>query len=212
MTEKPRHYDLLITDSAMPRLSGFELVRHAREDGFAGKIIMASAFATMDPQAVEQTCLVDKTLPKPYTMTALQETVEEVCFVPAPAPVVAPKVEPVQVDASLAFKFITRVALSQFIFWAVTDFVSTIIGIRGGFFEANPFSAETMNVLGPQSGLILKELFITAPICVGGGYICFHMARRLSPGHRWVFANLPVCIGALLHAVATLNNVWLMNS
>jgi hypothetical protein len=69
-----------------------------------------------------------------------------------------------------------------------------------------------MNLLSPQAGLILKELFITAPICVGGGYICHGMAKALPARHQFVLANVPVGIGAVLHAIATLNNVWVMNS
>ena len=214
MQEKPAHYDLLITDSMMPRLTGFELVEHVRREGFSGKIIMASAFATMDPQVVEQSHLVDKTLQKPYTMRELQQTVDEVCFAPelAIAPAAVESVEEPEPLVVHGFKPVTRVAVSQYVFWAVVDFVSTVIGLRNGMFEANPFSALTMNLFGTQTGMILKELFITAPVCVGGGYICFQMARYMPPGRRWVLANVPVCIGAVLHAVAALNNVWVLNS
>ena len=205
MTEKPRHYDLLITDSNMPRLSGFELVEQVRREGFSGKIIMASAFRMMEPEVVERSHLVDRIVHKPYLMADLQLAVEELCLVPEP------EVKPVPAAAP-AFHKIARIALSQFIFWAIADMVTTWIGLRSGLLEGNPFSAWTMNVLNPVAGLIIKELLITAPLCVGGGYICYLMAKNMSFGRKMVLANLPVIIGALLHGVATLNNVWQLNS
>lgn len=205
--EKPRHYDLLITDSNMPRLSGFQLVERLRKDGFSGKIIMASAFKTLDPEVVERSHYVDKIVHKPYLMADLQLAVEEVCLMPAPTPVVV--TAPAKWSA---FHTITKVALWQFIFWAVADMVTTWIGLHSGLLEGNPFSAWTMNVLNPVAGLIIKELLITAPLCVGGGYVCFLMAKDMGLRRKFILANLPVCIGAILHGVATLNNVWMMNS
>ncbi|HWB59017.1 MAG TPA: response regulator [Chthoniobacteraceae bacterium] len=201
-------FDLVITDSSMPRMSGIELVERVRKDGFAGKIIMASAFMTVDPQVLEESHLVDRTVQKPYTISALQKVVEEICFVPEPAI----KVASAPVVAAPKFHVITKIALTQFVFWAIADMVSTWIGLRSGLMEGNPFSAWTMNVLSPYAGLILKELFITAPICVGGGYICYRMARGMSPRRQFILANLPVWVGVALHGIATLNNVWQLNS
>lgn len=209
MTENRLGYDLLITDSNMPRLSGFELVERARKEGFSGKIIMASAFTTLAPDVVERSHLVDRIVQKPYFMADLQQAVEEVCFAPAPVP--APAVEAAPATISKFYK-LTKFALSQFVFWAIADMVTTWIGLRSGLLEGNPFSAWTMKLLSPEAGLILKELFITAPLCVGGGYVCFRMAKEMSGRRKMVLANLPVWVGAGLHIVATLNNVWQLNS
>lgn len=210
MTANGGRYDLLITDSSMPRLTGFQLVERVRKEGFSGKIIMASAFMTVDPQVVEESHLVDRTVQKPYRLSELEQVVEEVCFAPAPAAEI--QTAPATRTAQPAFQTITKVALWQFAFWAIADMISTWIGLRSGLIEGNPFSAWTMNVMNPVAGLIIKEILVTAPICIGGGYICYRMAKEMSLRRKMVLANLPVWIGVGLHCVATLNNVWALNS
>ena len=111
MAEKPRHYDLLITDSNMPRVSGFELVGRVRKDGFSGKIIMASAFKTLDPEVVERSHLVDRIVHKPYLMADLQLAVEELCPVyPVPAPATEIQTAPA---TGVNFRKITKIAVWQ---------------------------------------------------------------------------------------------------
>ena len=66
---------------------------------------------------------------------------------------------------------------------------TTLIGLNSGLSEGNPFSAWTMNTLGPSAGMLLKELFITAPLCIGGGYICFRMAKEMSLRRKIVLAK-----------------------
>lgn len=213
MAEKqPRHYDLLITDSNMPRVSGFELVGRMRKGGFSGKIIMASAFKTVDPEVVEQSNLVDRIVHKPYLMADLQVAVEELFLAPEPAVEIQSAPAALPVPAVLSFQAITKVGLWQFAFWAIADMISTWIGLRSGLIEGNPFSAWTMNMLSPVAGLIIKEILVTSPICIGGGYICYRMAVEMSQHRKAVLANLPVWIGVGLHCVATLNNVWALNS
>lgn len=69
------HYDLLITDNNMPRLSGSDLIKRMRRAHMGLPVIMASGMVpTMpaDPEWVEQTAV----LPKPFYPNELIETVK----------------------------------------------------------------------------------------------------------------------------------------
>lgn len=204
MTENRRHYDLLITDSSMPRMSGFQLVEKVRKHGFPGKIIMASAFKTLDPEAVHQTQLVDRIVHKPYLMVDLQQAVGELYPIP--------EVGRETVLLAPTFAQMTRIALWQFILWATLDIGTTCIGLQSGFMEGNPVTAWTVKLLGASIGMIAKELLVTVPLCIGGGYVCFWMAKSMSLRRRRLLANLPVYIGVFLHGLATLNNLWIFAS
>ena len=74
--DKPHHFDLLITDNNMPNLSGVDLIRQIRENGFHGKIIVSSGMITPEMQSFYQTQDIANIVPKPYTMSALCEAVE----------------------------------------------------------------------------------------------------------------------------------------
>ena len=75
-TRKPDAFDMLITDHSMPHVTGLELVRYLRADGFEGKIIVTSGSLTAELEALYLAKQVDKILQKPFTMERLKETLE----------------------------------------------------------------------------------------------------------------------------------------
>lgn len=76
ITHNPHHYDLLITDNNMPKLSGVELIRQLRKDGFLGKIIVASGCITEEMSKAYQSLNIDQVLQKPYGVNQLLKAVE----------------------------------------------------------------------------------------------------------------------------------------
>jgi CheY-like chemotaxis protein len=76
ITERKQHYDLLITDNNMPRLSGYQLIQQLRSDGFQGKIIVASSSVTPEMETAYRSKFVDVIVAKPYRIADLCEAVE----------------------------------------------------------------------------------------------------------------------------------------
>jgi CheY-like chemotaxis protein len=70
-------YDVVITDSNMPRLSGVEFVRKLRQDNFAGKIVVISAHLSAELCAAYQELKVDMMIEKPFDIHRLRETLEQ---------------------------------------------------------------------------------------------------------------------------------------
>jgi CheY-like chemotaxis protein len=63
--EDPGYFQLIVTDTRMPRLDGFGVVEQARSAGFAGKIIVfANALTEEDRQRYEE-LRVDRVIDKP---------------------------------------------------------------------------------------------------------------------------------------------------
>src|SRR3954471_10705742 len=63
--EDPGYFQLIVTDTRMPRLDGFGVVQHARSAGFAGKIIVfANALTPEDRQRYAE-LKVDRVIDKP---------------------------------------------------------------------------------------------------------------------------------------------------
>jgi CheY-like chemotaxis protein len=63
--EDPGYFQLIVTDTRMPRLDGFGLVKEARSAGFAGKIIVfANALSAEDRQRYAD-LQVDRVIDKP---------------------------------------------------------------------------------------------------------------------------------------------------
>jgi two-component system chemotaxis response regulator CheY len=69
-------FDIVITDSNMPRVNGLELVRRLREIQFNGKIIVVSAHLSDDVQRQYAALNVDGMLPKPFNVQDLRATVD----------------------------------------------------------------------------------------------------------------------------------------
>lgn len=63
--EDPDFFHLIVTDTRMPQLNGFEVVEQARSAGFAGKIIVfANALSAEDRQRYAE-LHVDRVIDKP---------------------------------------------------------------------------------------------------------------------------------------------------
>ena len=72
------HYDLLITDNNMPKMSGVELVKMLRSAGMTLPALMVSA--TLPPEALngDSSLQLAATLVKPFTMQELLGTIENI--------------------------------------------------------------------------------------------------------------------------------------
>ena len=72
------HYDVLITDNTMPRVSGLELIKMLRSEGTPLLVILASG--TVPEEELDQYpwLRLDGLLLKPYTTEAILESVKNV--------------------------------------------------------------------------------------------------------------------------------------
>lgn len=69
-------FDVIITDNNMPGVSGIELVRALRERHFSGKIMVLSAHLSPEVQAAYEEMEVDAMIDKPFSVTALRQTID----------------------------------------------------------------------------------------------------------------------------------------
>ena len=75
--EDPAYFQLIVTDTRMPRLDGFGVVEEARSAGFAGKIIVfANALTTEDRQRYAD-LHVDRVIDKPGKTGELVDAIRE---------------------------------------------------------------------------------------------------------------------------------------
>jgi DNA-binding response OmpR family regulator len=72
----PAACDLLLADVNMPRMSGVELVRRARDAGFAGRILMMTGRVADEDRRALRELRVDGILPKPFAAADLAAAVE----------------------------------------------------------------------------------------------------------------------------------------
>ena len=71
------HFDVVITDHNMPVLSGDGLVRSLKETGFAGMILVCSAFLTPELKCYYLKLGVRECLSKPVSWEDLRDRVNE---------------------------------------------------------------------------------------------------------------------------------------
>ena len=77
MAEDPEPFDIVITDSNMPGVSGVELVRQLRERNFPGKIMVLSAHLSVDVLAAYESMAVDAVMEKPFSVKALRAKLDQ---------------------------------------------------------------------------------------------------------------------------------------
>jgi CheY-like chemotaxis protein len=63
--EDPGYFQLIVTDTRMPRLNGFEVVQQARSAGFAGKIIVFANALNAEERQRYAELRVDRVIDKP---------------------------------------------------------------------------------------------------------------------------------------------------
>lgn len=81
--EDPGYFQLIVTDTRMPRLDGFGVVEQARSAGFAGRIIVfANALSPEDRQRYEQ-LRVDRVIDKPGRSGELVGAIRELSAIVA---------------------------------------------------------------------------------------------------------------------------------
>jgi DNA-binding response OmpR family regulator len=71
-------YDLLITDNRMPRVTGMELIKKLRSEDMMLPVILASGTVPAEELKRHPWLQLDATLPKPFTITELLDTVKKV--------------------------------------------------------------------------------------------------------------------------------------
>jgi DNA-binding response OmpR family regulator len=71
-------YDLLITDNKMPRVTGLELIKKLRSEDMMLPVILASGTVPVEELKRHPWLQLDATLPKPFTITELLDTVKKV--------------------------------------------------------------------------------------------------------------------------------------
>jgi len=69
----------IITDLNMPRMDGFELIRHVREDGRTSRLPIIVVSADTDPQTPERIARmrVDAFFPKPFSPAQVRRKLEQ---------------------------------------------------------------------------------------------------------------------------------------
>ena len=72
------HYDLLITDNTMPRVTGLELIKKLRSEDMTLSVILASGTVPTEELNQSPWLQLDAVLPKPYGIAELLRTVKEV--------------------------------------------------------------------------------------------------------------------------------------
>ena len=78
------HYDLVITDNQMPRLSGLEFVRKLRSECLLLPVVLACGSLEAAELERHADLAFAATLPKPYDMQQLLATVQRVLLNPPP--------------------------------------------------------------------------------------------------------------------------------
>jgi CheY-like chemotaxis protein len=73
-----RRFDLIIADGRMPHLDGWRLIMQARAGGYAGKIILFSAWLNEEERERYRQLKIDRLLEKPPKTGELMQVVREV--------------------------------------------------------------------------------------------------------------------------------------
>ena len=75
--EKGR-FDLVLLDIKMPRVSGFEVLKHIRQNHPGTKVVMLTAFADLKNAIESKKLGADDFVSKPYDLVDLLTTIERV--------------------------------------------------------------------------------------------------------------------------------------
>jgi two-component system response regulator PhoP len=70
-------FDLVILDNRLPKATGLDLLRAAREQGRESKVILVTAFDSRDVKTGARKLAVDEYLRKPFDLDRIVDTVRE---------------------------------------------------------------------------------------------------------------------------------------
>src|SRR4051794_32983803 len=73
----PGHFDVIIIDQKMPRLTGVELVHEIRKRPYAGKIMVLSAHLSPDVRSAYEELDVDVMIEKPFDINELRSLLDQ---------------------------------------------------------------------------------------------------------------------------------------
>jgi DNA-binding response OmpR family regulator len=68
-------FDLVILDNRLPKQTGLELLRSAREQGRISKVILMTAFDSRDVKTKARQLMVDEYVSKPFDLSRIMRTV-----------------------------------------------------------------------------------------------------------------------------------------
>jgi CheY-like chemotaxis protein len=77
VAKDPNYFQLIVTDTRMPRLDGFGVVREARSVGYQGKIIVFANSLSPEDRQLYRELRVDRVIDKPDKTGELVEAVSE---------------------------------------------------------------------------------------------------------------------------------------
>jgi DNA-binding response OmpR family regulator len=80
-----KHYDLVITDNSMPKVTGIALVKMLRDRDATLPVVMVSGVKPSDDPSWHPSLGISAFLEKPFALGALRETVERVLRAAVPA-------------------------------------------------------------------------------------------------------------------------------
>jgi DNA-binding response OmpR family regulator len=73
----PEHFDVIIIDQKMPRITGVELVHEIRKRPYAGKIMVLSAHLSPDVRCAYEELDVDVMIEKPFDIQELRSMLDQ---------------------------------------------------------------------------------------------------------------------------------------
>jgi two-component system OmpR family response regulator len=79
---KANHYDVLITDNMMPKVTGLELIKKLRSEDMTLAVILASGTTPMEELIQNPRLHINAVLPKPYSIADLVRTVDKILHKP----------------------------------------------------------------------------------------------------------------------------------
>jgi len=77
LKENLERYHILITDHAMMKVSGLQLVEQLRTTEFRGKIVVLSSHLTRDLRDSYEALGADRFISKPFDLIELRQTIED---------------------------------------------------------------------------------------------------------------------------------------
>ncbi|MGZ5004015.1 MAG: response regulator [Chthoniobacterales bacterium] len=75
IAERPREFDVVLTDHNMPGISGGQFVRHLADRNFEGRVVVLSAYVAPQQEEEYRRLGVSAMIPKPFDISELRRAV-----------------------------------------------------------------------------------------------------------------------------------------